>query len=169
MRTILAAGVVMLAAAVAFGVAETPKVETKVVNDFENDADKAMFADSSAEISIVAEHATSGKQALKVVWSGTKPLSAIGTLPADWSEYKSFKFDLFLEADSNFTLRLKDQAGKSYDVWQQNATKGANTIAIDLAAASGAIDLKQINHFFMYLVDENGKATGWVDNVRLEK
>ena len=170
MRTILVVGLAVLAAgAVAFGVAAAPKVDTKVINDFEADDDKAMFADSKADISISTEHATSGKQSLKVAWSGFNPLSAIATLPADWTGCKSFKFDVFMDADANFTLRLKDKAGKEYTEWQHPLSAGANTVTIDLAAAGDKLDVKQIFHFFMYLVDENGKATGYVDNFRLEK
>ena len=169
MRAFLIGCIVVLGGAFAFAADEAPKAGTKVLNDFEVDADKDMFADSTADISISTEHATSGKHSLKAVWTGAKPLSAIGTLPADWSEYKWLKFDLFMEGESNFTLRLKDKAGKSYDVWQYPAQAGANTITVNLETAGGTIDLKQIFHFFFYLVDDKETATGYVDNLRLEK
>ena len=169
MRPMLMARCVVLAGGIAFAIGETPKVETKVLNDFEVDADKDMFADSTATIEISTEHATSAKHSLKVAWTGFKPLSALGTLPEDWSGWKWLKFDLFMEGESSFTLRLKDKAGKGYDVWQYPVQAGANTITVNLETAGGTIDLKQIFHFFFYLVDENGNATGYVDNVRLEK
>ena len=169
MRAFLLACVVVLTGALGFAVGEAPKGQTKVLNDFELDTDKDMFADSTATIEISTEHATSAKHSLKVAWTGFKPLSALGTLPADWSEYKWLKFDLFMDGDSNFTLRLKDKDGKGYDVWQYPVTAGANTITVNLETAAEKIDLKQVNHFFFYLVDENGNATGYVDNVRLEK
>ena len=169
MRAFLLACIVLLGGGLVFAVGEAPKGETKVLNDFELDTDKDMFADSTATIEISTEHATSGKHSLKVVWKEFNPLSAIGTLPEDWSEYKWLKFDLFMEGESSFTLRLKDKAGKGYDVWQYPVQAGANTITVNLESAGEKIDLKQVFHLFFYLVDEKETVTGYVDNVRLEK
>ena len=169
MRSLLLACVVLLAGALAFAADQVPKPETKVINDFELDTDLDMFKDSTAEIAVSTEHATSGKHSLKVVWKEFNPLSAFGTLPEDWSEYKWLKFDLFMDGDSNFTLRLKDKDGKGYDVWQYPVTAGANTITVNLETAGEKIDLKQVFHLFFYLVDEKETVTGYVDNVRLEK
>ena len=170
MRAILTGCVVVLGGMIAFAQGGAPRGGTKVLNDFEVDADKDMFADSKAEISISTEHATSGKHSLKVVWKEFNPLSAIGTLPEDWSDYKWLKFDLFIDGgDSSFTLRLKDKAGKGYDVWQYPVTAGANTITVNLETAGEKMDLKQVFHLFFYLVDEKAAVTGYVDNVRLEK
>ncbi len=170
MRAILVGCIVLLGGALAFAADEVPKAGAKVLNDFEVDADKDMFADSKADISLSTEHATSGKHSLKVVWKEFNPLSAIGTLPEDWSEHKWLKFDLFIDGgDTRFTLRLKDKAGKSYDVWQYPVQAGANTIIVNLETAGEKIDLKQIFHLFFYLVDDKETVTGYVDNLRLEK
>ena len=170
MRSLLLACVVLLAGALAFAADQVPKPETKVINDFELDTDLDMFKDSTAEIAVSTEHATSGKHSLKVVWKEFNPLSAIGTLPEDWSGWKWLKFDLFIDgADSNFTLRVKDKAGKGYDVWQYPVKAGANTVIVNLETASEKIDLKQVFHMFFYLVNKDETVTGYVDNVRLEK
>lgn len=146
------------------------KEGTKVINDFELDTDADMFKDSTADTLISGEHATRGKRSLKVTWKEGKPLSALGTMPEDWSGHAWFKFDLFLEgAEVNFTLRIKDKAGKTYDVWQYPMTGGANTVTVNLATAAEKIDLKQVAHFWLYIDNPEQWHTGYVDNVRLEK
>ena len=165
-----------------------------VLSDFESDAEIANVADSgrvparkgdapanvavwigaaaakwqASKLDISDEHVFHGKHSLKVTWEGTKPLSALATMPGDWSAYKWLKFDLFNDGpDTNFTVRLRDGNGKGYDVWQYPVPQGASTITLNLETAKGNIDLSKVTQFFMYLVDE-GKATGFVDNVRLE-
>jgi len=169
MRAAMIAGVVVLCGALVFAVEEA-KPDRKLINDFELDTDKEMFADSRAQIELSTEHATSGEHSLKVVWTKDSALSAIGTLPEDWSGWKWLKFDLFIDgADANFTLRLKDKARKGYDVWQYPVTGGTNTVTVNLETAAATIDLKQVFHFFVYLVDAEQTVTGYVDNMRLEK
>ena len=168
MKKLIVVAMLVTLGVAALYAAEAAKDKVLLVNDFENDADKDMFKDSTASIEVSDQHATHGKHSLKVTWEGNKPLSALATMPGDWSKYKWFKFDLFNDGpDTNFTVRVRDGNGKGYDVWQYPVPQGASTITLNLETAKGNIDLSKVTQFFMYLVDE-GKATGFVDNVRLE-
>jgi hypothetical protein len=155
-----------------------PKAEAKVLFDFEDDKGLAQAEAKNAETSLSTDHATSGKNSLKVVLSASK-LPGVGfmKLPVtDWSGYKTLKFDIFAEGDDamKFAMSIKDTKSKDYASRYNNekiaVAKGANTISIDIADIGGHIDLKIVKQMSIFACGTLEKeATVYIDNIRLEK
>ena len=91
------------------------KEEAKMLFDFENADDAAQWEAANAATSIVAEHATSGKSAMKVVLEGAEyPGINTAKIANDWSGYKELKFDVFADQAFNLAVRIDDENSKDY-------------------------------------------------------
>jgi hypothetical protein len=150
------------------------KEEAKMLFDFENADDAAQWEAANAATSIVAEHATSGKSAMKVVLEGAEyPGINTAKIANDWSGYKELKFDVFADQAFNLAVRIDDENSKDYagryNLDQNDLNKGANTVTITLGDVGDKIDLKKVKLFILFGINPAKDTTYYLDNVRLVK
>ena len=154
--------------------AETPA--TLVMFDFE-DADGIKKLDANkSEAEASTEHATSGKQSLKVTLKAGAdyPGLYVEKFPTkDWSAYSKLKIDIFADEAVTMGMTLKDPKSKDYATRYNNdkvaLEKGANTITVELVDVADKIDLKTIKSMSFFAHKPEKAVTLYVDNVRLEK
>ena len=145
--------------------------------DFENEDDvKFCEAKADTETAAVAEHATSGKQSLKVTMKGGADWPGLYAekMPVkDWTGFAALKFDVFAEGDVTLGMTIKDPNSKSFETRYNNdkiqLTKGANTVVITLGDVADAIDIKKIKSISIFCYKPEKDVTLFVDNMRLEK
>ena len=160
---------------------ETPKpaeaAGPMVLFDFENEDDvKKCEAKANTETAVSAEHATSGKQSLKVTLKpgGEYPGLYIEKFPTkDWSAWSKLKFDVFADEAFTLAMTIKDPNSKDYASRYNNdkitLEKGANTVTIELVDVSDAINLKTIKSTSIFASKVEKDTTFYLDNMRLEK
>ena len=143
--------------------------------DFEKDAEAGAWRAARCEKSVSTEHATSGKQSLKLKIPATGDSSAgIATeaLPVrDWSGQTALKFDVFADDAMSLTVSIRDRnvraTGKSYRK-DFELQKGANTVVVPVADVGADIDVKMIQAVNL-IARIGADRTIYLDNVRLEK
>ena len=126
------------------------------------------------QLSVVEEHATDGKKALKMVlkphdWPGAFTTS----LPKDWSAYAQLKFDVFAEEGADINVRIDDEASKDYESRYNSGAnfcnKGANTVTLWLSDVGAKVDLKKIKAMYIFSGNVQKDLTFYIDNIRLVK
>ncbi|HUU42148.1 MAG TPA: hypothetical protein VMY39_01985 [Planctomycetota bacterium] len=147
---------------------------TKVLFDFEDDQDVTKWEANKSEISASTEHATSGKQSLKVVLNAEKfPGLRTQKFERDWSGYATLKFDVFTDAPLNLMMTVKDKKSKDYASRYNNERiklkEGANTVSIPLEDVGAKIDLKAVLSVTLFGGKMEKVTVIYLDNVRLEK
>ena len=165
---------VLAACAALAGFAWAQAKETKVLFDFEDAGDAAKWEAATAETSIVADHATSGKSALKVVLKpGDYPGINTAQIPTDWSGLSKLVFDVFADQDFTLLCRIDDENSKDYASRYNNdsiaVAKGKNTITLELVDVGDKIDLKKVKLLILFGNGIQQDTTFYLDNVRLEK
>jgi hypothetical protein len=148
--------------------------ESKMLFDFEDAGEAASWEAATAETSVVAEHATSGKNALKVVLkAGEYPGINTAKVPNDWSGYKELQFDVFADQDFTLFCRIDDENSKDYASRYNNdgieITKGKNSVTLGLGDVGAAIDLKKVKLLILFGSGVQQDTTFYLDNVRLVK
>jgi hypothetical protein len=174
-------GCVAAGFAVAFGGAlwaqDEAKPATTMLFDFENEDDvKFCEAKADTETAASTEHATSGKQSLKVTMKAGAdyPGLYVEKFPTkDWSGNAALKFDVFADEAVTLGMTLKDPNSKNYETRFNNdkisLNKGANTVTITLGDVGDKIDLKKIKSMSLFCPKPEKDVTIYVDNMRLEK
>lgn len=174
-------GCVAVAFAVTFGGAlwaqDEAKPATTMLFDFEN-KDDVRFCEAKAatETAVSTEHATSGRQSLKVMMKAGAdyPGLYIEKFPTkDWSDDAALKFDVFADEAVTLGMTLKDPNSKNYETRFNNdkisLDKGANTVTITLGDVSDKINLKKIKSMSLFCHKPEKDVTIYLDNVRLVK
>ncbi len=153
-----------------------PKVETTMLFDFEEENALTRFDANGSETAISTEHATSGKQSLKVTFKAGEGSTSIYTerFPVkDWSAANTLKLDIFADEAVTLTMTIKDANSTSYETrFNQDEVvlnKGANTVTISLADVAAKIDLKKIRSMTLVTSGLAKDTVVYLDNVRLEK
>jgi hypothetical protein len=155
------------------------KEEAAVLFSFEKPEDlKAWQVEDElkdkVQLSVVAEHATDGKAALKMVlkpheWPGMFTTS----LPKDWSGYTQLKFDVFADEGADLCVRIDDTESKDYGSRYNSegnfCNKGANTVTLWLSDVGGKIDLKKVKALYIFSTNVQKDLTFTIDNIRLVK
>ncbi len=170
-RTIMLLAAFALCAGLAWAQAERA---SKMLFDFEDAGDAAKWEAANAETSVVAEHATLGKNALKVV---LKPADYPGIntaqIPNDWSGYRELTFDVFADQDFTLLCRIDDENSKDYASRYNNdgieVAKGKNTVTLGLGDVGAAIDIKKVKLLILFGNGIQQDTTFYLDNVRLIK
>jgi hypothetical protein len=168
-------GAVALVLTLSLVVFAQAKEEAKVIFDFENAGDAGDWELASADASIVPDHATSGKTAMKVVLKPGNDYPGLNTAkaPADWSAYKSLKVDVFCDEAMNFMIRIDDTDSKDYasryNLDSNDINKGANTVTIPLSDVGAKIDLKKVKLLIFFSGKVEKDTTYYLDNIRLVK
>ena len=150
---------------------------TTMLFDFEDEDDvKKCEAKPNTETAPSAEHATSGKQSLKVTLKpdGEYPGLYIEKFPTkDWSGFSALKFDVFADEAFVLAMTVKDVNSKDYATRYNNdkieLNKGANTVVITLGDVGDKIDVKKIKSMTIFASKVDKARTFYLDNVRLEK
>ncbi len=167
----------MLAAAAAWA-------EEKVVAGFEDAAAPAEWYASDGKLSVSTEHATEGKQSLKVELSpGDYPGWGVDFKGADWSGYDALRFSLFNEGREPqwVSIRIDDASSKGYGTRfnmedRQVAVQlhmGANEIEIPIRSLrqgtpeSQGIDPLKVASLRMFVGGLKKPVTWYLDGVRL--
>jgi hypothetical protein len=180
---VLAGCLFMALVAVKFGgalwaQAETPKPAegTLVMFDFEDEDGLKKFDANKSDAEASTEHATSGKQSLKVTLKAGETYAGLYTerFPTkDWMAYSKLKFDIFVDEAVTLGMTLKDVNSKDYATRYNRDSieleKGANTVTIELVDAGDKIDLKKIKSMSLFAGKVDKNTVFYLDNVRLEK
>lgn len=145
-----------------------------VLFDFESADDVAKWEANGSEMSVSTEHATSGKQSMKVVLKpGEYPGLSTGKIEKDWSAYKELKLDVFADAAFTIAVRIDDDNSKDYASRYNNEgveiAKGQSTVTLTLGDVGDKIDLKKVKMLCFFAINPDKDITFYVDNVRLEK
>jgi hypothetical protein len=149
--------------------------------DFEDPVDlKHVLKSGSATVELVAEHATSGKQSLKVVATGAEDKkNGIDSswyyfgegFPRDWSNASSFEFDVY--AEQALTLSVLFRSGfieKPFDTFQkpvQVPQAKATTVSIPMGELKMKLNLRKMVALRMTVDAPAEKVTFYLDNFRL--
>jgi hypothetical protein len=168
-RFILACAGCLVFAAFAFAAKEA-----KMLFDFEDAGDLAKWEAAEADVSIVGDHATSGKSALKVTLKAAEyPGITTTQAPNDWKGFAKLSFDLFADEDMTLLVRIDDENSKDYASRYNNdgidIKKGANNVSIELADVGDKIDLAKVKMLILFGSNPPKPVTFYLDNVRLEK
>ncbi|HYF48316.1 MAG TPA: hypothetical protein VEJ63_02860 [Planctomycetota bacterium] len=159
--------------------------EEKLLFDFDTDADVKAFAmRDSKNATLVEQHVTKGKKALKI--PGGEQLALKPDTPMDWSGYDAVVLDVFVEGDSpvrvNLITRDKESQSNYWD-WHNSwhfLQPGQNELSISVegmfrgeagankSSLEGPVNSKQLIWFVLSF--DAPKATSlYVDNMRLLK
>ena len=164
-------------------VAAADRAEEKILCDFENDQDIALFDWPGKPGVLTDQHATHGQKCVKIV-PGTGFSS--WKIQKDWSGFDSLEIDMFVDGDDPVagSVTIVDKAGGGY--WDRhnrffNLNPGANTVSIPVNglfrgeagsrnnSGKGNIDPKAITRLD-FGIDEKSHAKGiYVDYLRLTK
>ncbi|MFB3890459.1 MAG: glycoside hydrolase domain-containing protein [Phycisphaerae bacterium] len=155
--------------------------EVKVLYSFEGD-DKGKYVledwpeefKGKSKVSVVEEHATAGKKALKL--ESNAPAGNVQFTPdvQDWSGYDTLAFDVFNASDKPLPVGgwLKAKAADAYNDrsdWQRVLRPGANVLKLPVG---GLVDNKRkpfaVSHIEMFNISVPN-ATVFIDNIRLVK
>ncbi len=177
LRKTLWVSVAVLSAAI--GWAAAPAGEATVLFDFENADDVAAWQvedDLKDKVKLEAspEHATSGKQSLKMTLQAHEWPGAFTTkVPKDWSGSSDLVFDVWAAEAMSISVRIDDDKSQDYDSRfnspGQDLAKGANTVTIALADVGDKIDLKKIKTLVIFSSDVPETRVLFIDNLRLTK
>ncbi|GMV79371.1 MAG: hypothetical protein AMXMBFR7_05550 [Planctomycetota bacterium] len=161
----------------------TGSFETKVLYSFEgSDPGKIELEDypedfkGKSSMAPAAEHATEGKQALKLESRAPAGNVQFSGFEADWSSYDTLAIDIFNPSDKpvgvSGWIRAKDVNAGYWDRhnWERMLKPGLNTLRLSVGGMTGpnggkSIEVKEIKKFNL-AVD---RATIFIDNVRLVK
>lgn len=122
----------------------------------------------TASRTIVAEHATHGRHALRLKLSPRRETVILDTggFPMDWRAWRKLKVDAYRKGlPIAVNLRVTDAHNRRYWVWNTPVPAGASTIEYDLAAMEGKIDLSAVTELMWYAEQPSGEV--YLDAVRL--
>ncbi len=163
-------------AAAVWAADEAPKVETTMLFDFDEENALTRFDANGTETAISTEHATSGKQSLKVTFKAGEGATSLYTerWPVkDWSAANVLKMDIFADEAVTLTMTIKDTASTNYETRfnmdELVLNKGANTVSVSLADVAAKIDLKKIKSMTLVTSGLAKDVVVYLDTVRLEK
>ena len=101
--------------------------------------------------------------------------------PEDWTPYRDFVVEVYWEQGKKrsqkefpvpFTVRIDDAESDSYEtrfnIDEFPLDPGQNEVRIPIEAIGNVLDLKTIQEVHLFLVEPQGKATLYFDNIRLE-
>jgi hypothetical protein len=162
--------------------------DSKLLLDFESDADLKLWDFAQKSGSIVAEHATHGQKCLKI--ASTEHMFWY-RVPKDWSAYDTMEIDVFVEGDEPVGghVLIGDEAWKAKEngtYWNRhngtfNLKPGANTVTISVnglfrgeAGSRNAdiktnIDPKTIVRFDIGFEKKGAPTSLFLDNMRFVK
>jgi len=151
------------------------------LNDFEDATDlKRVPKSGDATLTLVAEHATSGKQSLRFTSPGTrKPRSGFDaswysfgwSYPRDWSNASALAFDVY--AEGQVRLRLAFQSGfakKPYKLHYKFVDippRKATTVTVPLSELAANLDTRKMIAFAIWIEGPAEDVTFTVDHLRL--
>ncbi|MGQ9486194.1 MAG: hypothetical protein ACUVSE_00335 [Armatimonadota bacterium] len=149
--------------------AGSPSPTERTLFSFERSTMLAIY-DGTASRTLVPEHATHGRRALRARFSPkheTLILSS-GGFPMDWRGWHTLKADVYREgAPLSLNLRFTDAHGRRHWIWSVPLAPGANTLTIDLSSLQGYIDLSAVAEIMCYAEQPSGAID--LDNVRLSR
>jgi len=162
--------------------------DTKLLQDFETDADLRLWSFNKNSGSIVSDHATHGQKALKIASTEHMFLNRV---PKDWSAYDVMEIDVFVEGDEPVAgnILIGDELWRAKEggtYWNRhngafNLKPGANTVTISVnglfrgeAGSRNAdiktnIDPKAIVRFDIDFSKKGAPAAVFLDNMRFVK
>ncbi len=184
-------GIVIVVSLLAVGISFVPSVKAgiddlrewqsfPVIASFERETEIKRWKPKHAEIERVRAHATSGLYSIKLVLKpeGKYPGIGSGYFPRDWSGYRKFMLDAFLEGSQplRITIRINDKEhNQEYEDRFNRSFRlrpGQNHIVIDLddvknAPATRKMDMKNITEICIFSYMLHGQKTIYLDNIRL--
>lgn len=125
---------------------------------------------SGANLQIVTQNVTDGKQALRIDLTSPAPVLIIksGEKPFDFSGWEKLKMDVHREGDPiSLILRVHDRKGNRYISWYYLIRPGFNIVEFSVWGMSSAVDVSQIDQLVFYSEKPSGILT--VDNIRLTR
>lgn len=125
-------------------------------------------------------HATDGAMAMKLGLPRKLPANAYPgvesmTFPRDWSQYQTFRMDVFvadtLKEALTCVIRIDDADSDSYETrfhWEGSLETGANHLEFSVAEVARVLDLSRIVRVHLFLDEPTERTTLYVDNIVLE-
>ncbi len=132
------------------------------------------------QIQQAKKHATDGNMAMKLGLPRKLPANDYPgvesiTFPRDWSNYHTFRCDVFVEdklkEDLTLVVRIDDVASTSYENrfhWDGPLRTGENRIAFSLEDVGQILDLTRIVQVHMFLEEPGERTTLYVDSIVLK-
>ena len=167
------------------------QMERPMLASFERPLEMIRWGSHDCKISLVGEHATHGRFAIRMDPGEKKYCGLFGRkLLSDWSDYKTLAFDITVDdgnahenahgsAEVEFIVRIQDAVhSRTCDPSDRYERPfllgpGAHLIKIPLADVSGApkgrkMDLSRVILLYFMLVNLDRPCVLYIDNVRLE-
>lgn len=128
----------------------------------------------------VKKYATHGEVALKLSLPRKLPANHYPgirsvTFPRDWSNYHTFRCDVFMEdtkkSERPFVIRIDDVTSSSSETrfhWEGMLKPGENQVLFSLEDVRQILDITRIIEVHMYLEEPNQRVTLYIDNIVLE-
>lgn len=146
-----------------------PAQESKVLFSFEA-ASEVGQCSGAANLQIVTQNATDGRNALRVDMTAPSPIFIIksGEKPLNFSGWDKVKLDVHREGEPvNLTLRVYDRKGNQYTSWYYFVHSGFNVVEFSIWGMSGAIDVSQVDRLAFFCERPSGALV--IDNIRLTR
>jgi len=147
-----------------------PRYEEKGLQSFES-SDALQGWRASGAMSLVTDHATKGKQALRVVLE--KMGSSIGAEGLNWDlrGYDKLKLDILNDGPPVIvTLKVTDKAGRTYQSWYYLIKTGYNRVEYIIDGFASAMNISQISSFNLRIDAETPRpVTFYMDNIRITR
>lgn len=158
--------------------------EEKRIAGFEEEAPPAGWYAQDGKVAVSADHATEGKQSLRIdLVAGAYPGFGLDLKGDDWSSYDALRFSVFSEAkDAQWvSIRIDDVSSRGYGTRYNLEDRavavrlqpGANEVELTLASMkqgtpeSQGLDVRQVKVLRVFIGGLKQPVTWHLDNVRL--
>lgn len=165
----------MVALAATLGAADKPEPVARVLFDFEDPADLKAWAnlelpdakEPPAKLELSTDHATAGKQSLKITFAGgTWPTLTTTQIPDDWAPYETFHADVTVSKSCLIGFQVLQEKSSRAGGWDGSVSRWAKTELLRPGTTHVSAPLHPNGWSAIRAKLENGKELGKV--VRFE-
>jgi len=151
--------------------------EALVLCDFEDSSDLKKWKLDSSKIELNSEHATSGKQSVKIYLQPSGGASGLkiedffekNKTMTNWAGYEVLSFDIFNPNNNpeRMILQLKDKKNKRMKLNMRLNPNANNHIEINISELQGKLNSSEIIQFNLFLWENKQNKVFYLDNIRL--
>ena len=128
------------------------------------------FGENSYDVRrISTAKAATGLSSLRVrLTADRSELAAVRSVPADWSESKLLRIEVFAETDvDGFLVRIRDREGRRADCGPFRLRPGWQAITVELERLASAVDLRRIARLAVAVASPKKPVNLWLDDLVL--
>jgi len=151
--------------------------EALVLCDFEDSSDLKKWKLDNSKIELNSEHATSGKQSVKIYLQSSGGASGLkiedffekNKTMTNWAGYEVLSFDIFNPNNNpeRIILQFKDKKNKRMKLNMRLNPNTNNHIEINISELQGKLNPAEIIQFNLFLWENKQTKVFYLDNIRL--